>query len=60
MLLLILCFKDSTDGEFLYRLGDCSKCAWLRGELCCSIVGVSQGLSAFSVNVSDILTKAVT
>ena len=28
-----------------YRLIGCSKCAWLKGEVSCSIVGILQGLS---------------
>ena len=31
-----------------YRLEDCSKYAWLKGEMSCSIVGILQGLSECS------------
>ena len=40
MLLLSLCLKDSTDGEFLVSSG-----RLLKGEMSCSIVGILQGLS---------------
>ena len=43
MLLFSLCLKDSTDGEFLVSSENCSKDAWLKGEMSCSIVGILQG-----------------
>ena len=42
MQLLSLCLKDS---ESKYRLEECSKYAWLNGEMSCSIVETLQGLS---------------
>ena len=45
MLLLSLCLKDSTDGEFLVSSGRLFQNAWLKGETGYSIVGILQGLS---------------
>ena len=43
MLVLSLCLKNSTDGEFLVSSG--RECAWLKGEMSYSIVGILRGLS---------------
>ena len=44
MLILSLCLKDSTHGEFLVWKS-VPKCAGLKGEMSCSIVFFLQGLS---------------